>query len=118
MRPDQLSSQPVQRIEPAGVLYEYDPERRLVIWGIHGAGAYVLGVQVHDTYVERRRTVSLSGEPPESVDQLRERAMRSVVPTLPPSALRDSKGSAVGYFVYEGLPVDHCRAKAYEEGAR
>ena len=119
MRPDQLPHQPVQRIEPAGVIYEqHGPDRRLVLWGVHGAGDYVVGVHIHNTYVERRRTVSLKGDPPETVDQLRDRAMSNVVPTLPPTALRDSKGSAVGYFVYEGLPVDHCRAKAYEEGAR
>src|SRR3954464_5087714 len=105
MTPDELPRMRVQRVEPAGILYQ---PHRLVVWGIHGAGAYVLGMQVGDSYLARRQVASLNGDPPETVDQLRERAMRDVVPHLPPNCLRDRNGSAVGYFIYEGLPADHC----------
>jgi hypothetical protein len=116
MRLEELARHRVERLEPAGVLMVEEP--RLVLWGIHGAGEYVIGVHVHETYVERRGRDPLTGAPRETLDQLRERVMRTIVPYLPDTALHDSKGAAVGYFVYDGLPADHCRPKAYEEGAR
>ena len=115
MRPDELTRQRVQRVEPQGPL---SSPHRLVLWGLQGAGAYVLGIQVHDTYTERRRTVALNGTPPETEDQLRIRVMETVVPNLPPEALRDRHGAAVGYFVYEGLFHDYCESMALEQGAR
>jgi hypothetical protein len=100
MNAEQLRHQAVQRIEPNGINTE--PESaRLVLWGIHGASRFVIGVQIGDTLLERT--------PGEEVEALRIRAMREIVPNLPPDALRDSKGSAVGYFVYTGLPPNHCQ---------
>ena len=117
MRLDQLSGQLVQRMEPGGV--DRDPSAtRLVAWGIHGGNDYITALVVNDITVARLSADPITGAARESVDALRIRVRRTVVPTLPPSALRDSKGSAVGYFVYQGLPADYCRAKALEEGAR
>ena len=50
---------------------------------------------------------------PESEDALRVRAGRN----LPPDALRDSKGSAIGWFLYSGMPPDFCKSKAYDEAS-
>lgn len=111
MRREQLSSQRVQRVEPGGVNYE-PPSARLVVWGIHGAGDFVTGLQVGDALLLRAARDPFTGAPEETADQLRIRAMREAVPALPPDAMRDSKGSAVGYFVYEGLPLEHCRPTA------
>jgi hypothetical protein len=111
MRADQLAAQRVQRVEPGGINYE-PAENRLVIWGIHGAGDYVTALRIGGALVERLPPDPLTGAPREEVDALRVRAMRS----LPPDALRDSKGSAVGYFLYAGLPADHCAAAAAREG--
>ena len=106
MRPDQLKAQRVQRVEMTGVHCE-PTEARLVVWGIHGGGEYVIGLQVSNVYLERK-----AGE---ECDALRIRAMREVALNLPAGALRDRKGSAVGYFVYAGLPVEHCKATAERE---
>ena len=111
MRPDHLASQPVQRVQPGGINRE-PSAHRLVVWGIHGGGDFVTGLQVGSTLLERRLADPVTGAPAESEDALRIRAMRA----LPPDALRDSKGSAVGYFLYAGLPADHCKAVAEREG--
>jgi hypothetical protein len=115
MRADQLTAQPVQRVEPGGVNTE-PAAHRLVVWGIHGGSDFVTGLQVGSTLLERLPPNPLTGAPRESNDALRIRAMREVVPALPPDALRDSKGSAVGYFLYADLPADHCKAVAEREG--
>jgi hypothetical protein len=109
MRADQLGGQRVQRVEPNGVHCE-PPSSRLVVWGIHGGSEFVTGIKFGET--------ALGRAPAEEVEALRVRAMRDVVPNLAPDALRDSKGSAVGYFTYAGLPADHCRAVAEQEGKR
>jgi hypothetical protein len=103
VRQDQLKQQRVQRVEMGGIHSE-PPSAQLVVWGIHGGGELVVGLQVGDVALDR-----LAGE---EVDALRVRAMRDVVPNLPPNALRDSKGVAVGYFIYAGLPPDHCEPTA------
>lgn len=100
MRADQLKSQRVQRVEMSGI-HTQPASRRLVVWGIHGGSNFVIGLKVGETLLERL--------PGEEVDALRVRAMRDVVPTLPPDARRDSKGVAVGYFVYAGMSPDHCK---------
>jgi hypothetical protein len=105
MRQDQLHSQRVQRLEPGGIDTE-PASTRLVVWGIQGGSDFVTGIAVGDLVLGR-----LAGE---DTDALRIRARRN----LPANPLRDSKGSAVGYFIYAGLPPDHCRAQAYKEGAR
>lgn len=115
MRIDELPGQPVQRIEAAGVIKSSE---RLVVWGIHGGNEYVTAIKIGDLVIRRREADPVTGAPRESVDQLRERVMREVVPTLGPAVLRDSKGSVVAYFVYEGLPDDHGRATAYAQGVR
>jgi len=103
MRAHELRGQRVQRVEMSGVHSE-PHTARLVVWGIHGGGDFVTGLRVGGTVLER--------QPGEEVDALRVRAMREVVPTLPPDAFRDSKGAAVGHFTYAGLPPDHCRPTA------
>jgi hypothetical protein len=115
MRVDQLGQQPVQRVQPGGINYE-PAAHRLVVWGIHGGGDFVTAIQVGATVLTRRLPDPITGAAAESEDALRARAMRDVVPTLPPDALRDSKGAAVGYFLYAGLPADHCKAVAEREG--
>ena len=115
MRIDELPNQPIKRIEPAGVLTS---PNRLVVWGIHGAGDYVTGMKIGDLLINRRPLSPVTGAAEENIDQFRERVMNEIVPTLGPAALRDTKGSVVGYFVYQSLPTDHCRRRAYEEGVR
>jgi len=90
-----------------GGVHSEPASARLVVWGIHGGGDFVTGLGVGDVVLNRL--------PGEAVDALRVRAMRDVVPTLPPDALRDSKGAAVGYFVYTGLPPDQCKTVAERE---
>jgi len=107
MRADQLLTQPVQRVQMGGIHNE-PADARLVVWGLHGGSEFVTGLQIDGVYVER--------VPGETCDALRIRAMRTVTPNLPATALRDSKGAAVGYFTYSGLPLDHCKAIAENEG--
>src|SRR6266705_2436958 len=103
MRQDQLRLQRIERIEPAGIIA--DPHAApLVVWGIHGAGEHVRALRIGDVVLERL--------PGEEVDALRVRAMREVVPNLPADAWRDSRGAAIGYFVYIGLDQDHCAPSA------
>jgi hypothetical protein len=96
-----LTSYRVQRLEAGGINYE-QPERQIVVWGFHAddTDRLITGIKFGDTLLERL--------PGEEVEILRIRAMREVVPLLPPDALRDSKGKPVGYFTYSGLPPDHC----------
>src|SRR5437870_3730174 len=89
-----LPKQQVQRVEMGGVHYE-PPGSQLVVWGIHGGSDFVIALRIGDAELERR-----AGE---SVDELRIRAMRDVVPNLPLDALRDANGKAVGYFCYSGM---------------
>ena len=107
MTKDQLPQQRVQRINPGGINYE-PAERQVVVWGIHGGSEFVTGIKVGTTTLER--------SPGEEIEALRLRAMCEVVPILPPDTLRDSKGKAVGYFTYQGLDPDHCKAVAEREG--
>lgn len=104
MKPEQLKTRPIERIE-MNMAHTLGPECRLVVWGIRYAGAdeFVTALQIGGIVVERR------GAPAESPDMLRLRAMREIVPLLPPNALRDPKGSAVAFFRYAGLPPDHCQ---------
>src|SRR5512138_3105491 len=95
----------VERIEPGGVNYE-PPERQVAVWGLHGSDA-VTGIQFGDAVLGR-----LAGE---TLEALRIRAMREIVPTLPSDALRDCNGKPVGYFIYAGLPPDYCKASAEYE---
>jgi hypothetical protein len=108
MRQDQIRGQVVQRVEPGGIIT--DPRAApLVTWGLHGASNFVIGIQIGETVLERL--------PGEEVDALRVRAMIDVVPNLPPDTLRDSKGSAVGFFRYDGLPSDHCKQVAEQQAS-
>ena len=103
---------PVQRLEPSGVNFE-PASNRLVVWGIHGDSDSVIGLCVGNIVLSRLPYNGITGAPAESVDALRIRAMRN----LPPDASRDSKGSAMGYFIYAGLDPDYCRgALSDEEG--
>ena len=99
MTPAELRARRVQRIEPAGVNYE-PPERQIAVWGIHEASDLAIGIKLGDAVLWRA--------PGETVEALRVRAMRELVPHLPPDAPRDPKGKAVGHFIYPGLPEDHC----------
>jgi hypothetical protein len=108
MKADQLLRQRVQRVEPGCAV-----PAGLVLWGIHGGSDFVVGLAIGATVIERLPPNPFSGAPREDVDALRVRALREV----PPDALRDSKGSAVGYYLYAGLPPDHCRAVAEREGS-
>jgi hypothetical protein len=110
----------VQRIEMSGV-YPTPPVARLVVWGIHGGSEFVTGLQIGTTYIERRGSrIPIAWSEPvwsgETCDELRLRAINAIAPTLPADALRDSKGAVVGYFVYQNLPPDHCKAVAEREG--
>lgn len=96
----------VQRLEPGGVNTE-PASLRLVLWGIHERSGQECGVRIGDATLTRL--------PGEEVEAMRIRAMRQVVPALPANALRDTKGSAVGWFIYPGLPEDHCRTVAERE---
>ncbi len=87
-----------------GGIHSEPPAARLVCWGIHGGGEHVRALKIGDIVLER-----LAGE---EVDALRVRAMREVVPNLPADAWRDSRGAAIGYFVYIGLDQDHCAPSA------
>jgi hypothetical protein len=102
-----LNSYRVQRLEANGINYE-PHERQCVVWGIHEGSASVIGIKFGD--------VMLARQPREEIHDLRIRAMREVIPTLLADALRDSKGKPVGYFVYQGLSEDHCKAVAEKEG--
>jgi len=98
MRQDELIRQRVQRIEPVAPYLE-TPPARLIVCGIHGGDDFATGLRVGETVFPREG---------ESTDALRFRAMRAV----PADALRDVKGDAIGYFVYSGLPPDHCAPTA------
>ena len=99
MNTRELQNQKVQRVQMGGANYE-PPEHQLVCWGIHGGSDFVLALRIGEAELPRREG--------ETVDELRIRAMREVVPNLPPGALRDPSGKAVGYFVYLGLPPEYC----------
>lgn len=117
MRADELQMQPVQRVEPGGVHVNAEPaSNRLVVWGIHGGSDFITGICVGATVLERLPRNAITAAPKESADDLWIRARREVVPNLPPDALRDRHGAAVGYFLYAGLPADHCKAVAEREG--
>ena len=103
MTPRQLGVARVTRLEAAGINYE-PPENQIVVWGIHGADNFVIGLMIGATL--------LVGEDPE---HLRLRAMREVKNLPPDTTLRDTKGKPVGWFIYTGLPKDHCRAVAERE---
>ena len=99
MNARELQGQRVQRLEMGGVNYE-PPGSQLVVWGIHGGGAFIVALRIGNAELQRREG--------ETEDQLRIRAMREVVPSLPPDAIRDPNGKAVGYFTYTGLPAEYC----------
>jgi len=118
-----LAAYRVQRLEPGGINYE-PAGRQVVVWGIHAddTDRLITGIKFGNTVLTR---IGSPAKIPggfniwegEQVEALRIRAMRDVVPSLPGNALRDSKGKPVGYFIYAGLPEDHCKAIAEQEGS-
>jgi hypothetical protein len=119
MNADLLKTRPIERIE-MNMAHALGPECRLVVWGIRAAGAddCVIALQIGDIVLEPRGHDPVTGAPPESPEILRLRAMAEVVSSLPPGAPRDTKGSAIGYFVYRGLPADHCKKAALSHDAK
>lgn len=83
----------------------------LQVWGIEGADELVTGICVDGQIMNRVKCNLYTGTPLEPTDKLRMRAAREFVPRLSEAAPRDQRGYPLGYFIYEGLPIDHCHPK-------
>src|SRR5258708_29973602 len=101
MRADELSRQPVQTL---GLVGAWSGPVRLRVCGIQGADEFVTGLCVGDIVLQRLAEDRVTGKPEETTDALRLRAALA----LPPDVLRDAKGEAIGFFLYSGLPPEHC----------
>src|SRR5260221_14690637 len=101
MRPDELSRQPVQSL---GLQGAWTGPVRLRVTGIQGAEDFVTGLCVGDVVLQRLPANPVIGSAEETTDALRLRAALA----LPPDVLRDAKGEALGFFLYSGLPPEHC----------
>lgn len=83
----------------------------LQVCGIEGADELITGICVNGNTISRVLCDLSTGTPLESIDKLRMRAARMFVPSLSEDAPRDARGYPLGYFIYEGLLVDHCRPR-------
>lgn len=101
MRADELSRHPVERL---GLVGAWTGPVRLAVCGVPGGDNFVTGLCVGDTVLQRLPANPVIGSAEETTDALRLRAALA----LPPDVLRDAKGEAIGFFLYTGLPPEHC----------
>ncbi|MDP1550516.1 MAG: hypothetical protein Q8L97_10210 [Nitrosomonas sp.] len=103
----ELQRQRVQFTEYSAPIAEKVP--LLAVRGIAGASDFVIGICVDGELLTRNEYEPITGTEKESIDRLRIRAARELVPNLSGTAPRTSQGTPIGYFVYRGLPADHCK---------
>lgn len=109
MKPEELIKFPIVPVERSGITREaLPPHVTMGIWA-HSASEHYIGCGFGDAVLQRTPYDPITGTPAESVDACVWRAARELVPLLPDSSSRTANGAAIGYLIYAGLPVDHCR---------